>query len=278
MAIRVVRHIAGRSVNENAAKLLAALPYGAGESLRHVRMDYYAATRADSFADQPSEINWIALDVPWAILLTHSTVGGAGGTASLDSAAEWDTMFRNLSLEYGTDGSEYYGGDADASTPDVPPTPGEVSDDDPGITRSKGPSGVVRLFSREVLMRPLLAEGEDKIRYFDDGNIGYDGRAVRESGGVVLIGAVRYAADAQTNFGVEFSSDRAKALKSLIGGDMQRVQEIIQADTGATGDALRTLLFGGDNYVEADTLKNDDAKAYAKIWASFTTPYRMGVV
>lgn len=142
-----------------------------------------------------------------------------------------------------------------------------------------GPSGVQRLFAREVLMRPLLAEGaEEAVRWFDDFNTTFGGKRAHPSGGVIFIGAIRYAVSAQTNFGVEWSTDRAKALKAFIGGDMQRIQEIIQADTGATGDALRTLLFGGDNYVEADTLKADAAKATIKVWASFETPYRMGVM
>lgn len=279
MAIRVVRHIGARSVDDNVALPLAIIPYGAGERLRNLRVDAYIATRAASFADQPSECNWLIIDVPWPIVLTHSTVGGAGGTASLDTAAEWDTIFRNLVLEFGTDGNEYYGGDSDATTPDVPPTPGEVADDDPAITRSIGPGGVQRLFSREVLMRPLLAEGaEEAVRWFDDFNTAVRGARGNPSGGVVFIGACRFAVSAQTNFGVEFSADRAKAMKALIGGDMSRIQEIIQADTGATGDALRTLMFGGDNYVEADTLKADAAKATVKIWAAIETPYRMGVM
>lgn len=279
MAIRVVRHIGARSVDDNVALPLAIIPYGAGERLRNLRVDAYIATRAASFADQPSECNWLCIDVPWPIILTHSTVGGAGGTASLDTAAEWDTIFRNLVLEYGTDGNEYYGGDFDATTPDVPPTPGEEADDDPAITRSIGPSGVQRLFSREVLMRPLLAEGaEEAVRWFDDFNVHIRGPGRRDNGGVVFFGAVRYSVSAQTNFGAEFSSDRAKALKALIGGDMQRIQAVIQEDTGAMGDALRTLLFGGDNYVEADTLKADAAKATVKIWAAVETPYRMGVM
>lgn len=275
MAIRVVRHIGARSVDEDEAILLAAIPYGAGERIRHVRMDAFAATRAASFADQPSEINWLAVDVPWAVLLTHSAVGGGtGGPAALDTAAEWDTIFRNLMLEYGTDGNEYYGGDAHASTPDVvlePSAPGNT----PAIEASMGPSGIHRILSREVLMRPLLAEGESEIRWFDEFNVAVSPRVRRESGGVLLIGVVRYTAAAQTNFGVEFDADQALAMKALIGGDMQRIRAMIQSDTSSAGDALRTMLFGGDNYVEADTLKADDAKAYIKVWASVETPYSM---
>lgn len=280
MGIRVVRHLTGREVNEDNAKLLVAIPYGAGERLRHVRMDAFAATQATSPVDQPSEINWLAVDVPWSILFTHSTSGYQGGTSNLNSAAGWDTIFRNLALEYGTDGNEYYGGDFDATTPDVPPTPGEgaESDDDPIMSKSMGPSGLVRLFGREVLMRPLLAEGAGEIRYFDEFHTTVEGKAVRTEGGCLLIGCVRYSVVGETNFGVEWSTETAKALGPLVGGDSQRVQELIQSNTGSIGDRLRTILFGGDLFIETDTIQALNAKVGIKVWASVETPYRMGVV
>lgn len=283
MAIRVVRHIAGRAVTSDDAKLLAAIPYGAGERLRHIRCDAYAGARADTAADQPGEINWIAIDVPWSIILTSETAAYQGGTAGLNEASEWDQMFRNLVLEYGTDGNEYYGGDYDAGQNDPIPAPGEEpqstgDSDEPLIQRSKGPSGIVRLFAREVLTRPLLSEGNQAVRFFDEWNQAFEGRAMRESGGCVLIGVVRYDTPVETNWGVEFTSGGAKALGPLIGGDSSRVQEYIQNNTGEIGDRLRTMLFGGDNYIESATVKADDMKAYLKCWASIESPYSMGVM
>lgn len=277
MAVRVVRHIGGRSVNQSEAKLLATIPYGAGEKLRNLRIDAYAATRANSYADQPSEINWVVLDVPWGVILTHSSLDAlTGGPGALDTAAEWDTLFRNLVLQYGTDGNEYYGGDFDQTDKDVVPAPGSdaAASSEPAIV-SAGPSGLVRLFSREVLMRPLLSDGDAAVRYFDEWNARITKSPLRESGGVVMVGAVRYEIAAQTNFGVEWDADRAKGLRSLIGGDLSRIQAIIGGETGDVGDALRTMLFGGDNYAEADTLKSDDAKCYIKCWCSFETPYTL---
>lgn len=280
MAIRVVRHIGGRSVDSEQAKILAAIPYGAGERPRNLRIDAFIATRANSYADQPSEVNWLVLDVPWAVLLTHTASDGAsGGPDSLDTAAKWDTLFRNLALEYGTDGNEYYGADYDQTDKDVIPAPGfpTIGADNPAIEASMGPSGVLRLFSREVFMRPLLSDGSEQVRYYDEFNTRITKSAQRESGGVILIGVIRYEAEAQTNLGVEWDADRAKGLKPLIGGDMSRVQAMIGMDTTGTGDALRTMLFGGDNYIEADTVKEDPAKAYVKCWCSIETPYSMMV-
>jgi hypothetical protein len=275
MSIRVTRYLSGRSIDEGDSKPLIIIPYGAGERPRHLRLDGYVATRADSYADQPSEINWTVIDVPWAILLTHATSGYAGGTDDLDTAAEWDTMYRNLLLEYGTDGNEFYGGDPDASTPDVVEE-AETVGDEPVITRSLGPSGIVREFSREVLMRPLLSEGANAVRYFDEFNQAINLRAMRESGGCILAGATRYNVDAQTNFTAEFVANQRAFMGPMIGGDVSRVQALIEQNTSAVGDRLRTMLFGGDNYIEADTVKNDDAKAYLKAWCSIETPYMMG--
>ena len=53
----------------------------------------------------------------------------------------------------------------------------------------------------------------------------------------------------------------------LIAGDYTKVQAKIEGDTSALGDYLRTTLFGGDNYVEADTFKGPAGKAMVK--ASF---------
>lgn len=93
----------------------------------------------------------------------------------------------------------------------------------------------------------------------------------------MLIGAVRYNVSSEENFAVEFTIDTAKGLSTLIGGDMQRVQEMLAHDTGVIGDRLRTTMFGGDVYIESATIRPLDAKACLKAWASIETPYQLGV-
>lgn len=290
MSIRVVRHLAARSVAADDSKLLVGMPFGALEDLRHFRVDAWACTTDDEhFIDQGEEINWIGLAVPWSVLFTHFT----SDMASLASATNWDYLFRELVLQRGTDGNEYYGGESNAfgTESDVIPDPqtayaasGDANE--PVLSPSQGPIGIKRLLSREVLMRPYdggqAGTSNEKCRFFDsfqetgDGPIGY------QSGGVVLFGVVRYNEEAETNFNsIQLGSGASSAmqgLRPLIGGDISRVQMILRNDTSNVGDHLRTIMFGGDNYIEADTLKGVTAKAYMKVWASFTTPYSINAL
>lgn len=276
MAVRVVRHIGGRIFAADTAKPLAIIPYFPGERPRHIRVDAYQATRSTSEVDQPPETNWLAINVPWQVVLTHATQAGSGGVDGLDEASEWDTIWRNLVLEYGTDGNEFYGGDGHNTDADVPEAPGE-NNGKPEIERSMGPLGIQRLYSREVLMRPLLAEGDGEIRWFDEFNTALAPVRPFQHGGVIMFGVIRYTVEAQTNFGVEMDSAVMKAMRAALGADMSRVQNIITNDTGATGDAIRTLLFGGDNYIEADTIQSMQTRAHCKVWASIESPYSLWV-
>ncbi len=238
------------------SKVLAILPFGAMEDLRHLRMDGYAASKdAVSNPDQPNEMNWLAVAVPWGTLLTASTVAYQGGFDYLNSASAWDTVFRNITFELGTDGNEFYGGEGVPGTvEDVIPAPIEEvtstgAGDEPRMAdfKSAGPTGIQRLFSREVLMRPLSIDGvSSNVRWFDEFNEAVHRSTGYQQGGCIMIGAVRYTAQAETNFNVEASATPIRyTLGPLIGGDMSRVQSIIRNDTGETGDHLRTMLFHG---------------------------------
>lgn len=279
MGIRVVRHLGGRLTDPTTALPLAIIPYFPGEQPRRIRVDAFCATRGTSEADQPPETNWLALNIPWQVVLTHATKAGSGGPAGLDAASEWDTIWRNLVLEYGTDGNEFYGGDLHNADPDVPETPSEAAEtsENAEMERSMGPLGIQRLYSREVLMRPLLAEGDGEVRWFDEFNAILDRVNAFQHGGVIIIGTVRYTIEAQTNFGAEMDADTMLALRPALGADMSRVQALISHNTGATGDAIRTLLFGGDNYIEADTIQSIATRSHVKVWASIESPYSLWV-
>lgn len=94
--------------------------------------------------------------------------------------------------------------------------------------------------------------------------------------GVVLFGLVRFKASEVTEgfattwattgqsgtdqsttvAGLTLSQNRQRlrALNMFMAGDLERVKAELRYDTGFTGDFLRSLLFAGDNYIEAPSI------------------------
>lgn len=286
MAIRVVRHLGARAVAGDDCTPLIVIPYGAGEALRHIRVDAEIITNADSEPHQPGQVDWLGLAVPWAVIFTSKSYLGSGGPSDLDASGDWDVIWRNLVFEYGNSGDEYYGGENTAAggSEDDPiqaakemPKDDDHDQDDPIHNASGlGPIGIERLFSREVLMRPLLSDGSGECHFYDEFNLSLNHTTNHQSGGVIMLGAIRWEHEEETNFGLEMQGGgNREVMQALIGGDLSRVQAMITDDTTVYGDAIRTMLFGGDNYIENNTLKGDNAIAYMKSWVSFTTPYKI---
>ena len=285
MGVRVIRHLGARGINKDDSKLLAVLPFGATEDGRYMRLTGYASSKTSEDSIRAFECNWYVIALPWSVVLTHQSADFAGATTGLDSASEWDTLFRNTVFQFGTDGNEYYGGEGlqGNATEDVIPAPGEAptssgDKDEPLLSPSFGPLMVRRLMSREVLMRPMatsLEASAGKVRFVDSFTNTFPIRTGYQAGGVIMVGMVRYDVDAETNFNVELDATTRSGLMPLIGGDISRVSAIIRADTSQVGDQLRTIMFGGDNYIESTTMHGGEVTAFCKLWASVATPYSL---
>lgn len=314
MPIRLARFITGRDTPADDTKVLVVQPVWRGETLRAFYMDAYAMSRGtgigrfgtgeSSFPDQPSEINWHALWVPWDIAITHhkgntgnlvdSTAAEAGvgeniypadSPSDLTTANEWDQLFQNLLFEWGASGSEYYGhGEADLEQIEVAQdrqaeadTTGVGAEGEQASVAERGtmgPLGIVRLYGREVLTRPAISDGDGKVRFGDDVNIQM--QASIAGPGFVVVGVVRYEIDAETNFNAEITNASRRAARNmLVGGDLTRVQAHILHDNSPIGDYIRTTLFGGDYFVEADTVKDNKMKVAAKGVITVETPYAL---
>ena len=286
MAERVVRHLGGRTVNADSAKVLAAVPVFPMEQAQYIQCSAYMATRADSFPDQPNEINWKVLAVPWSFAMTHNSWGSntTAAYAPLQDAAAFDDLYKDLIFETGTDGNEWYGGESDATgqtvSDEVPPVDAATDDGD-GTTGdepiiSYGPSRLTVAFSREILCGVQTAEGEGKVRWGDFFNTQIGLQGTNSSDGTLLLfGVHRYTVGAETNFGIELNQgDVANPFSQLQQGNIGLIQQRINSDTANAAQWLRTTLFGGDNYIEADTMKSDPAKAYVKLMCGIETPYK----
>lgn len=138
-----------------------------------------------------------------------------------------------------------------------------------------GPLGIVRLFGREVWLSNQVSDGDGKVRQGDQVQVdmplqGLPGNAY------IMVGVVRYEHAVQTDWNLELkNAARIQARNMLVGGDLTRVQGHIERDSGTMGDYMRTILFGGDAYIEDSTVKGANAKAYAKGVLTVETPYQL---
>lgn len=159
-----------------------------------------------------------------------------------------------------------------------------------------GPRGIVRIHSREQIlvsdsMSTLGKEVSGLSSIFSTAGVNdlvySDSFEVSESAlvngpGFAIAGVTRYAVDETEGFSATYApginpasgvspvgrqpgstarsgdESRNRALNMLFGGDHDRVNWQIRNGTGYTGDYIRSLLFGGDNYLE-------DAGAYTPI-------------
>lgn len=272
MSVRVVRHLGSRSCPADEAKVLMLVPTFPGEKLKSITLDGYFASGADSAIDQPGELNWYGISVPWQILMVTDMIVG-GPPSLMATVATFDQHFRQW-LKGGDD--EYWGGDVDADPEEIA---GEESHDTTGTTAEElinsGPIGIQKWFVRERLMRPLAAEGNTVIRFGDAFEAHINRISNPSFGALHMFGMVRQEFAAETNFNVELDDATSKeAMGLLMAGDYTKVGAMVEGNTAALGDYLRTVLYGGDNYIEADTLKGPAGKAHVK--ATFVIETAMG--
>ena len=271
---RIARHLGARSVPADDHRVLAAFPVFSNESVTGIRGTVTAMTTARSFADQPSEVNWYGVYVPWPVFMTY--LKDSDGDAQKpwpDSAAKLDRRIRDLLFEAGEDGNEYYGGDGiQGANDDLTHAISESSSGEAELAGGfMGPTGVHRWFSRETFLRPWGADGDNQTRFWDDFEF-----SVPLSGGPGLytFSCLRYEHAAETNFNIEGSGgSELSALNLLTGGDLSRINYRLKYDTSGLSDHMRTMLFGGDNFIEADTLKGESVKCYIKAALTVQTPY-----
>lgn len=258
---RTVKHLGARSAPEDASVVLLAVPTFPGEKISRINLSCYLASGADSAIDQTGECNWYGLSIPWSLVFATDLMQGGAAPEDLAGVPEIDELYNQWLREVTTDGTEVFGGDVDID-PEIKTSEETHSDEE---LLGSGPIGVHKWFSREELMTPLAAEGNTVIRFGDYFRASVRGIPAPSMGALNLFGVVRYAPDAQTNFNVELDDVTSKSMMGLlIAGDYNTVQAKIRNDSAGTGDFLRTVLFGGDSYVEADTLKGPAAKAFAK--------------
>ncbi len=269
--MRVTKYIGARSCAADESKVLLLIPTFPGERVRNIRLECYCAAGGASAIDQPDEVNWYGIQVPWQIAMTTPMLGGLTPSV-LAGVPEYDDLFR-MWLR-GATGDERFGGDAND---DPEETAGDEGHGDtstaPEELIESGPIGVQKFFSREVLCTPFAAEGTQVIRFGDQFSASTGPVPTAALGSILMFGMVRFEEGANTEFNVEMDDATSReAMGLLMGGDYTKVKNMIAGNTSTLGDIIRTILFGGDNYIEADTLKGDNMKAYVKAVVAIDGP------
>lgn len=259
--MRVVKHIGARSTPVDDQKVLLAIPTFPGEKIKNIHLSAYLASGDASAIDQPGECNWYGISLPWSLVFISNALHGGGPIGDLGSVPDIDSLFTQYLVGAQETAGEVFGGDVDidADTDTDSDGPNERALID------SGPIGVTKWFNREVIMAPFAAEGNTVIRFGDSFSANTGPIAAHAFGALHLFGVVRFVATAETNFNIELDDTVSLAMMSLlIAGDYTKVMSRVENDTSSSGDYLRTVLFGGDQFVEADTLKGPAAKATVK--------------
>ncbi len=268
--MRKARYLGARTTPGSDAKPLFIAPLFPGETVSSLRMSAYGTTLSDNDVSNPSELSWYGIGVPWPIVFA-TNMAASGAFTDFNINTEWDTLYEQWLLDTSQDGGEHWGGDADLDKEEVT---GEETHSDEELIDS-GPIGVYRFFSREVLMRPYAAAGNNLIRFGDDFEALLPESEFRDIsfGQVLMFGVVRHDVTAETNFNVQLDDATSReAMGLLMTGDYTKVQAKIAGDTGAVGDFIRTTLFGGDSYIEASTIMATSAKMGVKATLQVNTP------
>ena len=269
--MRIVKHLGARSTPADEATPLILIPCFPGETIKNLSISAYCASGDASAIDQPGQMGWAGLTIPWSILWASQMLDAGAAPNSFSAVSSFDQLFERFLLSVDESGTEYYGGDVDA---DPETTTGEEGHAAEELIDS-GPIGVHQFLDRQVVMQPLAAEGNTTIRFGDFFNMDTGPVPGAKMGGLLMLGAVRYEHASELNFNVELDDATSiEMMGLLISGDYTKVKAKIEGDTSALGDYLRTVLFGGDNYIEADTLKGPAAKSVMMVKAVIDSPIR----
>lgn len=270
--MRTTRYLGARTVTKDDATVLTIMPLFPGESVAGMQIDAYAVALSDEDVSNPLEMNWYGLGLPWTHVLTTTALSLGTLGAQLTTVALWDSLYEQYLLDTSQDGTEYYGGDVDVDPEITLEEEGHIASDEELI--DSGPTGPYRWFRREILSRTHVAAGNATVRGGDEFRAS-PGRQVRtlKQAQILLFGMVRHEIDAETNFNLELDDATAiEAMGLLTLGDYDKVKGFIRSNSGAVGDFIRTVLYGGDSYIEASTMKGTSVKAYCKIKLDVTGP------
>lgn len=258
--MRIVRHIGARTFDGSTGlspQVLCALPVLRGERIVWIEGEFYGATQADEPPEQPSLVQlWVGF-LPGVIFENIAVT-----TATLQAEV---TQYL---LGDAVGNSAPYGGEPNASADEAEWMEGDQIRQLTGarvlwrrtpLTNTRitgGNAGSGTLVSGSGTFAPFGKQGFYEKFKIKGGTFPVNG--------VVVAGYNQPQVTAQTTFGVTELDDQM-TLAEIING-------LTQGDKTADADTakIQELFYGGDNYIEADTLKDWDGRAYCRMTAGFT--------
>lgn len=257
--MRRVRHIGARTVDGStglAPTALALLPVLRGERLGRLQVEWYGATQADEPPEQVSLCGLFVGYVP-GLILTQETL----------TTAKFEIDIYEKLLGDAIGNKARYGGE-----------PNDAADEDEwmGEDQIRVITGARLMWSRVELTDTRVTGGNGATGVFVsgsgtntvEGKQGFMARTRLRGGyfpvsGYIAVGYYQPQVGAQTTFGVTEMDDQI-TLDELASALVNQGQTQ-DSDTAK----IQELLFGGDNYIEADTLKDFDGRIYARVDATF---------
>lgn len=249
---RTPQHMFGRLCqNESQGTALFAAPLLPGETLKGMYIDLYCST--DSHIQNDSA-------VPYIVLCVFEPKDVLSGSTLYSAPSVVDSVITQA-VEEGNLGPFEYD----------PNPAGDV----PVLPQYYGMEETEVLFSEARMLTSGNALGrawngitlDDENHAFDRKQIRFRKRIHSKNGGVLVFGIYKMNSDAQTDFGVSDFAISPTQLGGIIDSDVE--------DMDANEKKGAELLYGGDTYIEADTLKEDDFRAQGIAQLYIDTPFPM---
>lgn len=249
--IRTTQHMFGRLISVTSAGVaLAAFPLMPGESLRQVNWNFYACT--DAGGTQPDSA------IPYTLAMVYETCNWFETNSPYGSAAAVNGVLTRALEQANTGPFEW------------DPNPGE-NDASP-----QGPyDNQEVLFVQHRMLTPIgqpafyeVAEvfTQGDARHVDKFTGSFKRNIYSRNGGVVVFGVYMPDVTAQTTFGVNDHDLTANTFQEVVESDSLSFDEM-------AAPKAYEMLYGGDRYIEADTLKDDDWRAQGQLQALVATPW-----
>lgn len=293
MAMRIQRGLAARVITPPAYETLGLWEIYPAEELMKISGQVMAYSESGADLGDVLDVNFYMLYVPYSLWNTY--LDDEDDLDNLptypDTLADIDNRFEQLMLD-DLSGSKYYGGESAEGTKKVGPG-GSTTDTDSlnkDVTQSddplgggavfRGPIGVVRLASAELLVPPWGADGAGSGRHSVSFplsmNIGIS------NPGVVVFGVVRHAIPSAGGNENLYNSlalaesavaGRISALNRLRGGDMHRNRVGVRQGGTTWAVQMQQMLFGSDNNCQAAIWGVKPLRCSFKWAATYSTPY-----
>jgi len=240
--------LVGPTGTQGGAALIAA-PLLPGERINSMRLDAIALAKdEDSNFDQPPLLSWFGVIVPFPFAGSEEF-----GVSDLDDIIN--------KLDESESGNVHVGGEEALS--------GTNEED---YTGSMGLEQPYMFLFRRRIGRPV-AVGKDSLdntdaRFYDEFHTRWRRRIYIPTSAILLIGAKNYDMSANTTFGIS-QFDASTTPNNLL-------DAYSESAGGGNAANLSEVLFGGDNYIEADSFKDDDVRYYAHLQLSISKNTRLG--